>query len=60
MGFSVLFSNGGRARMTFFENKFKIPQIIGKSVIIHQGPDDYKTQPSGNSGKMTTCGVIFA
>ena len=53
--FPVLFSNGGRARMLFFTNKFKVADIIGKSVIIHESPDDYRTQPSGNSGKMMAC-----
>jgi len=58
--FPVLFSNGGRARMTFFTNKFKVENIIGKSVIIHESPDDYRTQPSGNSGRMLACGVIIS
>ncbi len=57
--FPVLFSNGGRARMTFFTNKFKVRDIIGKSVIIHESPDDYRTEPSGNSGRMMACGVII-
>lgn len=46
--------------MTFFTNKFNVAQIIGKSVIIHESPDDYRTQPSGASGKMLACGVIKA
>lgn len=56
--FPVLFSNNGYARMTFFTNKFNVAQIIGKSVIIHESPDDYKTQPSGGSGRKLACGVI--
>ena len=32
--------------------------IVGRSVIVHADPDDYKTQPSGNSGKRIACGVI--
>lgn len=32
--------------------------IIGKSVIIHADPDDFKTQPTGNSGGRVACGVI--
>ncbi len=58
--FPVLFSNKGRAEMTFFTDKFKVRDIIGKSVIIHESPDDYRTQPAGNSGKRIACGVIMA
>jgi Cu-Zn family superoxide dismutase len=32
--------------------------IIGRSVVIHADPDDYKSQPAGNSGKRVACGVI--
>lgn len=34
--------------------------IIGKAVIVHQKPDDYQTQPTGNSGGRVACGVIAA
>ncbi|WP_409344480.1 superoxide dismutase family protein [Paenibacillus sp. MBLB4367] len=30
----------------------------GTSLIIHEGPDDYKTDPAGNSGARVACGVI--
>lgn len=56
--FPVLFSNNGYAHMCFFTDKFKPEDIIGKSVVIHQSPDDYKSQPSGDSGKRIACGVI--
>ena len=32
--------------------------ILNKSLIIHQGPDDFHSQPSGNAGKRIACGVI--
>ncbi len=34
--------------------------IAGLSLIVHAQPDDYKTQPSGNSGPRIACGVIQA
>mgnify|MGYP003878994871 CR=1 FL=1 len=57
--FPVIFSNNGYARMCFFTDKFKPKDIIGKSVIIHQNPDDYRTQPTGDSGKRIACGIIY-
>lgn len=56
--FPVLFSNSGYDRIILFTDKFKIPQIIGKTVIIHENPDDYRTQPSGDSGRRLACGII--
>jgi Cu-Zn family superoxide dismutase len=32
--------------------------IVGKAIVVHAKPDDYKTQPSGNSGDRIACGVI--
>lgn len=56
--FPVLFSNHGSARMSFFTDRFHVRDIIGKAVIIHENPDDYRTQPAGNSGKRIACGII--
>lgn len=58
--FPVLFSNDGRAIMYFFTNRFKVKDVIGKSIIVHESPDDYRTQPSGDSGRRLACGVIKA
>jgi superoxide dismutase, Cu-Zn family len=30
----------------------------GTALVIHAGPDDYKTDPAGNSGDRIACGVI--
>lgn len=32
--------------------------ILGRSIIIHQDPDDYVTQPTGASGGRIACGFI--
>ncbi len=34
--------------------------VVGKGLIVHRDPDDYKTQPTGNSGPRIACGVIRA
>jgi len=32
--------------------------IVGRGLIVHADPDDYKTQPTGNAGARIACGVI--
>lgn len=32
--------------------------IIGKAIIIHEGPDDFSSQPSGAAGPRIGCGEI--
>ena len=32
--------------------------IVGRGLIVHVQPDDYRTQPTGNAGARAACGVI--
>jgi Cu-Zn family superoxide dismutase len=32
--------------------------IVGRGLIVHKDPDDYKTQPTGNAGARLACSVI--
>lgn len=57
--FPPLLENNGYAYSKFLTNKFKISEIIGKVIIIHDLPDDFTTHPSGNSGTKIACGVIY-
>ena len=41
-------SNGGRRLM----------DADGASIVLHARPDDYRTDPSGNSGARIACGVL--
>jgi len=53
-----LIENNGFAYMSVLINKFNIEEILGKVAIIHDLPDDFNTQPSGNSGTKIACGKI--
>lgn len=53
-----LFENHGYALSLFLTDHFSVNEVIGKTVIIHDHPDDFTTQPSGNSGTKIACGVI--
>lgn len=53
-----LFGNNGYAYLSFLTNRFKVNEIIGKVIIIHDNIDDFSTQPAGNSGNKIACGKI--
>ena len=53
-----LLSNQGKAKMSVLTGRFRVDEVIGKTVIIHSRPDDFTTQPSGNSGEKIACGII--
>ncbi len=53
-----LLSNDGYVWMIVYDSFLTLPMILNRSVIIHQKPDDFTTQPSGNAGEKIACGVI--
>jgi len=55
----------GNGTITFVTDKWCIgcdddtKNIIGKAVIVHQGTDDFTSQPSGAAGSRVSCGGII-
>ena len=54
----VLMGNKGMVWCEFYTDRFFPEDIIGRTVIIHDMPDDFRSQPSGDSGTKIGCGVI--
>lgn len=55
-----LFGNRGYALQGFYTERFTPKEVIGKTVIVHDRRDDFKTQPAGDAGGRIACGVIRA
>ena len=53
-----LLATQGFAWCAFYTEWFSIEDVIGRTVVIHSMPDDFHTQPSGDSGTKIACGVI--
>lgn len=53
-----ILSTNGTAMLTVYDAQFKVSDVIGKSFILHEKPDDFITQPAGNSGLRLACGII--
>ena len=54
----------GRAKVDFELDVITVTpgpaSIVGRGLIVHAQPDDFKTQPTGNAGARIACGVIRA
>lgn len=53
-----LFSCGGKAFLAVMTDRFCLKDILEKTFVIHSDPDDFHTQPAGNSRQKIGCGVI--
>lgn len=60
---NIIADSKGKAKLTIELSGLTIGGqngILGKALIIHENADDFKTQPTGNSGGRIGCGVIEA
>jgi len=52
----------GKAEVNFTSKTISVvpgvTQIVGRGLIVHRDPDDFKTQPTGNAGPRLACAVI--
>lgn len=53
-----LLSCHGKAFLSLLTDRFSTAEVIGRTVVIHSGPDDFTSQPSGNPGEQIACGLI--
>ena len=53
-----LLSCHGKAQLTVLTDRFRVRDVVGRSVVIHSSPDDLHSQPSGNPGSKIACGTI--
>ncbi len=53
-----IFGVNGKAYMSFLTDRFTVRDVLGKTIILHDKPDDFTTQPSGNAGNKIACGII--
>lgn len=48
----------GNAFLAVQTGRFCPAEVVGRTVVIHSHPDDFRSQPSGDSGMKIACGVI--
>lgn len=53
-----LLADFGRGYLKTLTSRFSLPEILGKTLVLHSGPDDFHSQPAGNPGEKIACGVI--
>ncbi|MBO3443817.1 MULTISPECIES: superoxide dismutase family protein [Clostridia] len=55
-----ILSANGIGILSVYTDKFTVSDSIGKAFILHEGIDDFTSQPSGNAGPRLACGIIVS
>ena len=59
---SLVADANGVAKLNFETSSISVEgetaSVVGRGLIVHRDPDDYTTQPTGNSGPRLACAVI--
>ena len=50
--------DGFRTGLRLVDGDAPLIDADGAAVVVHAGPDDYKTDPAGNAGARVACGVV--
>lgn len=55
-----LLNRSGRAFLAVETDRFYAWEVVGHTVVIHSGVEDFRSQPAGNPGRKIGCGMIRA
>ncbi|HUW06310.1 MAG TPA: superoxide dismutase family protein [Williamwhitmania sp.] len=58
---NIVADASGKAHVEYVDKVIQLNgplSILGRGIIVHQGADDFVTQPTGNAGSRVACGVI--
>ena len=54
----TMLNAGGRAFLAVETDRFLVEEVVGRTVVLHNGADDFRSQPGGNAREKIACGVI--
>lgn len=55
----LLRQRSGKAYLKVCTDRFRLCQVLGRTVVLHAMADDFQTQPAGNTGEKLACGRIL-